>query len=674
MRFVKMSVTAVFLSLILLKIASAENGIELSYQEPLERFQIGYSTLTGAQQPGMAHARSMRFDAFGRHFSINLDVNRSLFDAAQRERLDPRIEIYRGDIAGVPGSWVRLVMVENVPRGMLWDGTELWAIDVRTNPATGVENPFVYRLNDLQIPPGALTCSETGIAKNAGELAKVVLAEVRESAVQGPEATSQIDVAVIGDYEFTSAQITDAAVELTTRMNNVDGIFSTQLGVQLNVNGLDTYSSNDDPFTDEPDAGLLLDELTDYRFATPAQYDNGLTHLFTGRTLEGSTAGIAYTGALCSRRYAAGLTQATHTMAVDSLIAAHELGHNFGAPHDGTSGSACEDETGGYLMAPQINGSDEFSSCSITEMEDDVSAASCISAMPSTDIAIVAGQAPSTILLGDTASLTFDANSVGSEDASGVNVDVTIPAGMTLESVSTTAGSCTDGGGTASCAIGAIASGSGVTVTLTAQASSMGDADFVASVTADADADGSNDQATISVSVEPAVDLIATAAATAQVLIDQSTTIRPGIENRSSIAATGVTLTVTPEAGITIDNASWSPGSCSIADNVVTCDAASLAAQSNTTLQVGVTGTSSGSRSYSLEVSAAEIDRDPANNNASGQVSVTSPPVDAPSNTDGGGGSAAWLSLLFLMLVSFVFAAKRRQSSPLFTERPSDAY
>jgi hypothetical protein len=660
MRAQSTRVAAVFLGFILLATAHAEDGIEVIYQEPLEQVRMAYSTPSDEQKPGAAPARSLQFDAFGKRFDINLEVNRTLLDAMQRERLDERFEIYRGDIANKPGSWVRLVIADDLPRGMLWDGGELWAIDVTRNKATGVEEAFIYRLNDLQIAPGALACSEVSTAKNAGELAKAVLSEVTANAAQGPGATSQIDFAIIGDFEFTSAKGANANVELTTRMNNVDGIFSMQLGVQLNVNRIDTFAANNDPFSDELDASALLDELTDYRSATPEQNANGLTHLFTGRDLDTTTAGIAYSGALCSRRFGAGLTQGTHSVTLDSLIAAHEIGHNFGAPHDGTSGSACESETGDFLMAPQLNGSDEFSACSITQMQDDVSAASCITALPSTDVALVAGGQPAVVLLGNTGTVTFDANSVGTEDASGVNVDVTIPAGVSLSSVSATSGTCTSGAGAASCSIGSIAAGSGVTVTIEATTTAVGNANFVGSVTANTDANGNNNQATVGLTVDPAVDLVVTAGAAAQVALDASTIVRPVVENRATIVATDVTLTVTPGAGINMDSASWAPGTCDISNNVVTCQASSLAAQSNDTLQLAVTGTSAGSQSYAIEVTAAETDRDTSNNDASGQLSVSSGSTGSPGNTDSGGsGSIGWLSLLFLVLARLMSSRRR---------------
>lgn len=306
-------------------------------------------------------------------------------------------------------------------------------------------------------------------------------------------------------------------------------------------------------------------------------------------------------------------------------------------------------------MAATINGEDQFSSCSIAEMQDDVNRASCITPLPSTDVAMVGGGQSGAVLLGDSATVVFDANSVGTDTASNVNVDVTIPSGVALESVTSTSGTCTTGAGTASCAIGSVAGGSGATVTLTAATSAVGTADFVATVTAATDANSGNNQASVQITIDPAVDLIATAAATAQVAVDGSTTLRPNVENRSPITATGVSVTVTPGAGISIDTASWAAGSCSITDNVATCQASSLVAQSNTQLQIGVTGTSEGTRSYTVDVNATETDRDVANNSASGQLTVGNTTSGSPGgDDDSGAGSSGLLSLFVLALFALL--------------------
>ena len=174
----------------------------------------------------------------------------------------------------------------------------------------------------------------------------------------------------------TQAFGANAETALLTRLNNVDGIFSEQLGVQITVAEVDVFTSSTDPFTSTA-ASTLLDELARYRADTAHQEAQGLTHLFTGRDLDGSTVGVAFFGAVCatrsrfsSRSFGAGLSQARAGNAViDSLVAAHEIGHTFGAPHDGDANGACASTPTTFLMAPNINGSSRFSACSLGEME-----------------------------------------------------------------------------------------------------------------------------------------------------------------------------------------------------------------------------------------------------------------------------------------------------------------
>jgi len=636
-------------------LATAKDDIRITYSETLQDFSLGVTDLTGSQKPSGELFRTLQFEAFSKRFDIQLQSNRALLSPAQQSVLDARIGIYRGTVSGAPGSWVRLVVVDAIPRGLVWDGQEMYAIDAGTN--TG--DPVIYRLQDVHIPAGALSCSHLEAVDNGVSLFKAIVDEVSTAISNGPGATSQLDMAIIGDFEFTSDKGANVDADLIARINNVDGIFSAQLGVQLNVNRIDTFQDANDPFTDETIASDLIDELADFRNATPSQNANGLSHLFTGRDLDGSTVGIAFGGAICSNRFGAGLTQGTHSLNIDSLIAAHEIGHNFGAPHDGTSGSVCEAEAQTFLMAPSINGSDQFSSCSITQMRAEVATASCISALPSTDIALVPGTQPPTTLLGNSATVIFAVNSVGTNDADNVDIDISIPATVSLSSISADVGNCTSGAASASCSIGTVVAGSGVNVSLVVTTIATANADFSASASATVDVNGNNNQASVQLAINPAIDLILAAAATTQITLNQGTTINTGVENRSTITATGVTVTITPAAGLRIDSASWAPGTCSIDAGTATCQAASLAAQSTNSLAVQVTGTSEGDQSYTMVATANEADRDTANNSASGQVIVGVITTAAPS-ADGGGGAFGVTFIVVLLLSTGVIARRRR--------------
>jgi hypothetical protein len=110
----------------------------------------------------------------------------------------------------------------------------------------------------------------------------------------------------------------------------------------------------------------------------------GLAHLVTSRSRDGGIAGIAYLGVLCSSFSGYGVDWDAGNETTNGLVFAHELGHNFDAPHDGQN--ECADETFRGIMNPSINGSQEFSQCSLEQMQPAVAAASCLVTTPNADL------------------------------------------------------------------------------------------------------------------------------------------------------------------------------------------------------------------------------------------------------------------------------------------------
>jgi len=148
-------------------------------------------------------------------------------------------------------------------------------------------------------------------------------------------------------------------------MNIVNGIFSEQVGVQFGITEIEVL--NDNGNLTSSNASELLGQ-----FRTFVGNDNpGLAHLFTGRNIDGGTIGIAFINAIC-RNSGVGLTEAGGRGTFGALTAAHEFGHNFGAPHDNQTGSICASTPNGFLMNPSLNGSDQFSQCSLSQIANTV--------------------------------------------------------------------------------------------------------------------------------------------------------------------------------------------------------------------------------------------------------------------------------------------------------------
>ena len=657
MKTIKWIVACTFLCVSTTTLARDVDGIIVSHYEPLQRLNYQRDGIAVSQKLNTAGPVTMSFDALGHAFELQLEPNTKLLSPAARAALAHGVALYRGRVSGKPDSWTRITVVDGVPSGLIWDGSQMFAIEAPGDSVVSAAEPVIYRLADTFIVPGTMSCSGAGSSNNGATMYKSLVGELNNAKAQGPGAISEINFGAIGDFEFTSAVGSSADSEILARLNNVDGIFSQQLGVQINVRTLETFPAIADPFTDTTDSVMLLDELATYRENTPAQRSEGLTHMFTGRVLDTTTVGIAFSGALCQTRFGAGLTQATHGPTVDSLIAAHEIGHNFGAPHDGVVGSPCEAEPQTFLMAPSINNSDQFSSCSITEMQDDVVLASCITLLPSVDITVISGGQPGPVLLGNAATVSFDVSNNGTTQATNVMADITLPNNVSFLSSGVTSGSCTNGAGTVNCLLGDIAASSTSTVIVTTITTGTGVGMFSATVSADVDDNPGNNQDFVQVTVDPAVNLIINPPTALQVTIDQSTTVRAVLENQSILDATGVSLSISLDNGLRADSASWSIGTCTIAAQQVDCQTSNFGGQSSSTLDVGVTGITTGLQNYTLTLSSNEADADPSDNTLTGAVTVNS----VAGGGDDSGGGAADLILLWLLGCMALLTRRRSQ-------------
>lgn len=630
--------------------AGSATSIFVAHHEPLERLLLQRDSAATSQKLSGVGPLTISFDALGRSFELQLRPNAGLLQAMATSELTGAVVPYRGGIAGNPRSWTRLVIVDGVPSGVIWDGEELYAIEAPGDSITSAAGPIIYRLADAIVAPGALSCASGGLPADGSSIYTSLVNNLATAMAQGPGAVSVINIGAIGDFEFTSNKGSNAEAAIVTRLNIVDGIYSEQLGVQIDVPLIETFSDSNDPFGDTTSPATLLEELRGYRASSSSQNALGLTHLYTGRDLDGSTVGIAYQGVLCAADGGAGLSEGNLSPMFDSLVAAHEIGHNFNAPHDAVPG-LCASETDEFIMSTTLSNNtlSQFSACSITQMQLHMGGKSCITQLPGTDISIAFNGTPPSVLLSNAATVTFDVVNNGTLAAENVMVDITLPGNVAFIAASNATGNCTNGGGTVSCSLGDIEGSSATAITVSAGTTAVGPAVFQASVTATTDDNGGNNQAAAQLTVDPAVDLIVNALASAQVAIDRSTTIALRLENASTLDASAVSVRVTLDAGLRADSANWGIGNCTLAARQVDCTASAFGMLSSSTLTLTVTGLSAGTHGYTVTLAAADADPNPANNSVDGTIRVNDP---ADSGDTSGGGGLGLILLLMLGLLA----------------------
>lgn len=450
------------------------------------------------------------FDAYGRRFEMRLEPNERVRRALPRARRD--IVPLRGTLEGLPGSWVRLTRGPGGRwQGMLSDGRDVYAIEPAADVAEAAvqplgraaAGPIVYRLADAVLPLGGAFCATVAVGEQpTAQLAYEAVAADRQATEGAASPNRQLTVGIVADREFAqffSGGNGSPEQAIVARMNIVDGIFSAQLGLKIELATPTIFRTESDPFT-SMDARELLDEVRRYRRGSNAQLALGLTHLMTGRDMQGETVGIAFLGSVCRGDAAVSLSEGTRSTTTAALIAAHEIAHNFNAPHDGESG-ACATTPRTFLMSPRLNGSDRFSDCSVQQMQPALFGGRCLAELSPADVALELAATNVQATANAPFTLAFAVRAVGGQRSTAVEATVTLPASLALGSASAQGGACTSGAGTMTCSLGDVPAGESRAVQLGLTAAEAGD--FTAGVTLASSNDGvaSNNAAQVAISV-----------------------------------------------------------------------------------------------------------------------------------------------------------------------------
>jgi len=647
--------------------AEARAPARIVYLEPARAVQAQRDALSGRER--------IAFEAYGKRFELQLEPNARLRGAVPPDRSD--LVALEGRINGLPNSWVRITRTRHGLSGLVSDGRELYAVEpaqqvaafadaALTPPESGT---VVYRLEDLLVDEGAMSCgvAAAGEAANALALYESVGAEL--TALASVAVDKQLDVAMIADHELFLAYGSATADFLVARMNVVDGIFAAQAGLRVRVGSIRIHETPQDPFTTSL-ADDLLRQVAEARRLTPISQRLALTHLMTGRELDESTVGIAYLDAICSGS-SASLTEARLgklSMTVISLVAAHEIGHNFGAPHDGEAGKACASTPTTFLMAPTLSAQNtQFSQCSLTQISQRIAGAACLGNVDQADVDIVAPVA--TVRHGpeENYSLTFTVRSLGTRTAELVSAAFTIPPSSTLESINAAGGTCASIGSQANCSLGSLLPGANRTVTLSLTGHAVGTETLIGTVFSANDEAPGNNTVTVQVVTDPIADLAVSLTATpSSLVVGDDTTVTVTMTNTGPATASDARLSIDVPAGLTLGGIEGAGLSCLAGANSVSCSPVALAVDESLSLTLTARAAAAGTRTIAALALSSAIDPDNANNSASVSLTISASggggSPSPPSSGASGGGGGGSLSLLWLAALALALGLRARRT------------
>ena len=145
---------------------------------------------------------------------------------------------------------------------MFWDGDDLYVIEPAAQVRDSLVPPLdvaasqsvIFRLADVLIDANDATCAtEAAQAPQGAKQFDALLGELKGSPtiMQAAGALHRLQVSVMGDALFSQryANEEEARNAILVRLNNLDGIYSSQLGVEIQPAGVFINSAISDPLS-----------------------------------------------------------------------------------------------------------------------------------------------------------------------------------------------------------------------------------------------------------------------------------------------------------------------------------------------------------------------------------------------------------------------------------------
>jgi hypothetical protein len=274
----------------------------------------------------------------------------AVFIVDNRPQPKPQITLLRGTVAGEIDSRVVIGIGAHATNGFIETGGKTYSVSSGLRDGAAAQ-PADVRISDIaeaRFDPNIPVCAIN--EHNIESFAPLGIPAYPEDidADNDPRGSAPcrvVRVAIDTDFEWLSERFgSNAAAGAEYSLFLVAAIsevYKRDVNAELAVPFMRMFATNTDPYTGSttPDP---LDQLRDHWRAAMQHIDRDLVHLFTGANT--GYGGVAYVGAMCNDDYGFGVSsylngsfpyplQQNSSANWDLVVAAHELGHNFGTGH-----------------------------------------------------------------------------------------------------------------------------------------------------------------------------------------------------------------------------------------------------------------------------------------------------------------------------------------------------
>jgi len=240
---------------------------------------------------------------------------------------------YRGSVMEIPGARVAVSLWEDGIEGqvVMPDGSAYWFEPLRGRaPIGGAGVHVVYRGADVQ--PNGGTC---GVPDGPGDEGPA-----RAGSPEGSGDCGGLCVAQLGcdaDFEYYvdyGSSVTNVQNRINAVINTVNNQYESQCGIRHLITTILVRTAEPDPYS-STNYNTLLNQFRNEWLNNQGGIVRDVAHLFTGKNLDGSVIGVAYTiGGICTTSaYCLAESDCCGSFACATDLTAHELGHLWGASH-----------------------------------------------------------------------------------------------------------------------------------------------------------------------------------------------------------------------------------------------------------------------------------------------------------------------------------------------------
>ncbi|TVQ32268.1 MAG: hypothetical protein EA376_06365 [Phycisphaeraceae bacterium] len=295
-----------------------------------------------------------------------------------QEIAPPPSRLYRGFVEGFENSVVSATLLDGQLNAyILLDGDQVtpWMVTPLTDAAAEADTDIhvVYRAADTV--DGGWTCGADHM------LAPPPQPDDFAFSSRGADCFRLTEIAYEADFPFfqlngNSVESTIADIEFVQA--NVNVAYERDMGITFIIPAIIVRTTEaDDPYS-STDAGTLLSQFRSHWLNNFSGLNRDIAHLMTGRSLNGSTIGVAWVGAVCGN-FGFGLSQSRFSLNTNSRMAltAHEIGHNFNAGH--CSGGSCHIMCAGLGGCGGLGNPPKFGGSSISVITSYAAGRPCLS-------------------------------------------------------------------------------------------------------------------------------------------------------------------------------------------------------------------------------------------------------------------------------------------------------